>query len=57
MPVWLRLLTFNLLKEHYNTANGQSEQSWMEGAAREEAKLQAQRTRRAPIYNTEVSKK
>jgi hypothetical protein len=57
MPVWLRLLTFNLLKEYHNKANNQSEQSWMEGAARDEAKLQAQRTKRVPIYNTEVSKK
>lgn len=41
MPVWLRKLTFNKLKEWYekqnNQANKSNEDSWLKGDVRKEA--------------------
>jgi hypothetical protein len=56
MPIWLRKFTFNKLKEWYNTENqNPNEDSWVKGAAKEEASKNKQV--KVPTYVTKASKK
>jgi hypothetical protein len=56
MPIWLRKFTFNKLKEWYSTENSTpNEDSWVKGAAKEEASKNKQI--KVPTYITTASKK
>jgi hypothetical protein len=58
MPIWLRTLTFNLLKEQNAPSTPLAEESWVKNAqVREEAaKLKATKPK-YPLYTTGASKK
>jgi hypothetical protein len=55
MPIWLRKYTFNKLKEWYQEDTNPNEQSWTQGAAKEEASKN--KKVQVPTYVTKASKK
>ena len=58
MPIWLRNLTFNLLKEQSNPGNPTAEESWVKNAqVREEAARMKANKPKYPLYTTGASKK
>lgn len=58
MPTWLRKFTFHKIKEFYDKQNNSKQeeatQSWLQGAARQEAEKNAQA--KSPTYSTNVKK-
>lgn len=58
MPIWLRKFTFHKIKEYYDKQNNAEQesatQSWLQGAARQEAEKNAQQTK--PTYSTNMKK-
>tara|TARA_R110000868_G_scaffold257168_1_gene514276 strand:- start:280 stop:450 length:171 start_codon:yes stop_codon:yes gene_type:complete len=56
MPIWLRNLTFNLIKEFHSSANKSPEESWVKGPTKEMA-AEMRKKIHPPVYNTEVSRK
>jgi len=58
MPIWLRRLTFNKIKEWYDKKSEtqkKAENSWVEGEAKQEASKRKKIT--PPSYITKASKK
>jgi hypothetical protein len=56
MPIWLRVYTFNKLKEWYNQSNtNKNEDSWTQGNVKEEASKN--KKVQVPTYVTKASKK
>ena len=55
MPSWLRKFTFHKIKEYYDKQNNakqdEATQSWLQGAAREEAQKNSK-----PTYSTTMKK-
>jgi hypothetical protein len=56
MPIWLRNLTFNLIKEYHTSTTTSSEESWVKGPTKEMA-TEMRKKIHPPVYNTEVSRK
>jgi len=56
MPIWLRNLTFNLIKEYNTSTKTSSEESWVKGPTKEMA-TEMRKKIHPPVYNTEVSRK
>ena len=56
MPIWLRIYTFNKLKDYYQQSNKNSnEDSWTKGSVKEEASKN--KKVQVPTYVTKASKK
>ena len=56
MPIWLRIYTFNKLKDWYNQKNkNPNEDSWTQGHVKEEASQN--KKIQVPTYVTKASKK
>ena len=56
MPIWLRIYTFNKLKDYYQQSNKNSnEDSWTQGRIKEEASQN--KKIQVPTYVTKASKK
>ena len=56
MPIWLRVYTFNKLKDWYNQTNSnKNEESWTQGTVKEEASKN--KKVQIPTYVTKASKK
>ena len=56
MPIWLRVYTFNTLKDYYSQSNkNPNENSWTQGSVKEEALKNKQV--QVPTYVTKASKK
>jgi len=56
MPIWLRVYTFNKLKDWYNQSNkNPNEDSWTQGSIKEEASKN--KKVQVPTYVTKASKK
>jgi hypothetical protein len=56
MPIWLRIYTFNKLKDHYHQSNkNPNEDSWTQGHVKEEASQN--KKIQVPTYVTKASKK
>ena len=58
MPTWLRKFTFQKIKQYYEDQNNKSkqkaEESWLKGAAREEAKQKFKP--KVPTYTSTMKK-
>ena len=58
MPTWLRKFTYQKIKQYYDDQNNkskqQAEESWLKGAAREEAKQKSKA--KTPTYTSTMKK-
>ena len=59
MPSWLRKFTFHKIKEYYDKQNNakqdEATQSWLQGAAKEEAQKNFKQSQ-TPTYSTTMKK-
>lgn len=59
MPSWLRKFTFHKIKEYYDKQNNakqdEATQSWLQGAAKEEAQKNSKQIQ-PPTYSTTMKK-